>query len=399
MTVRVNEFQQPIGDALPKWQAASLPSDQTLVGRYCRLERIDVERHAADLYDAYQDASDGRDWTYLFAGPFDTFEAYRGYLAAAATLIDPMHYAVIDLTSGKAVGTLALMRIDAPNGVIEVGSITYSPRMKRTRISTEAMALLMKYVFEELGYRRFEWKCDSLNAPSRTAALRYGFKFEGIFRQAVVTRQRNRDTAWFSIIDSEYPTLLAAYERWLAPDNFDAHGMQQRSLVAIRTDVAHAAVDRRRDVGHATLTVRPLVATDEPAWHTLWRDYQAFYNTALSENVFAKTWARLLDKDEPMFVLGAFDEAGQLLGIVHAIYHLSCWTTGPYCYLQDLYTATDARGLGVGRALINAVYAHARDAGASRVYWLTHETNATARTLYDQVATNAGFIQYRKDIS
>ena len=235
MTARLNEFLQPIGAALPDWQGARLPDGRPLVGRYCRLERIDVERHAADLYEAFQDAPDWRDWTYLFAGPFDTLAAYRTYLTAVEKLTDPLHYAVIDLVSGKPAGTLALVRIDAPNGVIEVGSVTYSPRMKRTRLSTEAMSLLLKYVFEDLGYRRFEWKCDSLNAPSRAAALRYGFKFEGIFRQAVVTRQRNRDTAWHAIIDSEYPALQAAYARWLDKRNFDGEGrqiMQLANLIA-----------------------------------------------------------------------------------------------------------------------------------------------------------------------
>lgn len=230
MTVRLNEFQQPIGAALPGWQGAQLPGAHGLVGRYCKLERIDVERHASDLYEAYQDATDGRDWTYLFVGPFDTFEGYRTYLTGVATLPDPMHHAVIDLASGKAVGTLALMRIDAPNGVIEVGNIAYSPRMKRTRLSTEAMAVLLKYVFEDLGYRRFEWKCDSLNAPSRAAALRYGLTFEGIFRQAIVTRGRNRDSAWYSVVDGEYPTLRRAYDRWLAPSNFDGKGNQLETL-------------------------------------------------------------------------------------------------------------------------------------------------------------------------
>lgn len=141
-----------------------------------------------------------------------------------------MHYAVVDQVSGKAVGTLALMRIDVPNGVIEVGYVTYSQRMKRTRLSTEAMSLLLKYVFEDLGYRRFEWKCDSLNAPSRAAALRYGFTFEGIFRQAIVTHQRNRDTAWHSIIDGEYPALRAAYAQWLDEHNFDEEGRQIEKL-------------------------------------------------------------------------------------------------------------------------------------------------------------------------
>lgn len=226
MTVRLNEFQQPIGAPLPEWQEAQLPGDKPLVGRYCRLERIDAERHAADLYEAYQDAPDSRNWTYLPYGPFATFEAYRNFLIETSGLNDPMHHAVIDLASGKAVGTFALMRIDAPNGVIEVGHVVYSSRMQRTRLSTEAMALLLKYVFADLGYRRFEWKCDSLNAPSRAAAQRYGFTFEGIFRQAVITRGRNRDTAWYSIIDSEYPVLRQAYERWLSPSNFDEAGHQ-----------------------------------------------------------------------------------------------------------------------------------------------------------------------------
>ncbi len=242
MTIRINDYGQPIGMALPEWRGAELPGDAPLVGRYCRIERVDVQQHAAALYEAYCEAPDWRDWTYLLAGPFETFDAYRGYLDAAAKLTDPMHHAVIDLSTGKAVGTLALMRIDAPNGVIEVGSVTYSPRMQRTRLSTETMSLLMKYVFEDLGYRRFEWKCDSLNAPSRAAALRYGFRFEGIFRQALVTRQRNRDTAWYSIIDSEYRTLQAAYARWLAARNFDEDGNQIEKLtdLIVKEDASRA---------------------------------------------------------------------------------------------------------------------------------------------------------------
>lgn len=232
MKSRENEFGQPIGASLPNWRGAQLPGPKPLVGRYCRLERVDVAKHAVDLYAAYCDAPNWQDWTYLTVGPYDTFEAYRNYLAAAAQSSDPMQYAVIDLVSGRAVGTLALMRIDASNGVIEVGSVTYSPRMKRTRVATETISLLLEYVFEELGYRRFEWKCDSLNAPSRAAALRYGFTFEGIFRQAVVTRGRNRDTAWYSIIDEEYPKLRAAYESWLDSRNFDKDGVQVETLAA-----------------------------------------------------------------------------------------------------------------------------------------------------------------------
>lgn len=243
MTIRMNQYHQPIGLALPDWRGAALPEGRPLAGQYCRLERVDVERHAAELYEAYADAPDGRDWTYLFAGPFDSFDSYRTYLEGVASLRDPMHYAIIDSGSGRAVGTLALMRIDASNGVMEVGSVTYSPRLKRTRAATEAIALLMQYAFQTLGYRRFEWKCDALNAPSRSAALRYGFTFEGIFRQAIVTRQRNRDTAWYSIIDSEYPSIGAAHERWLNAANFDEEGKQIETL-------AHLIAREKSDCEH-----------------------------------------------------------------------------------------------------------------------------------------------------
>jgi RimJ/RimL family protein N-acetyltransferase len=230
MEPRRNAFEQPIGAPLPDWNGAKPPARTPLAGRYCRIEPVNVEAHAADLFDAYRSAPDARDWTYLAIGPFETVDAYREHLTRIAASADPLHYAVIDAASGKAVGTLALMRIDPANGVIEVGHVTYSPRLKRTRVATEAMFLLMQYVFDELGYRRFEWKCDSLNEPSRAAALRYGFTFEGIFRQAIVYRQRNRDTAWFSVIDSEWPALRPSYTRWLDNTNFDAEGRQVERL-------------------------------------------------------------------------------------------------------------------------------------------------------------------------
>ena len=245
MEPRRNAFEQPIGAPVPGWNGAKAPGREPLEGRYCRIEPVNVERHAADLYDAYSSAPDGRDWTYLTIGPFDSLDAFREHLTRAAASTDPLHYAVIDLATGKAVGTLALMRIDRANGVIEVGHVTYSPRLKRTRIATDAMFLLMKHVFDELGYRRFEWKCDSLNAPSRAAALRYGFTFEGIFRQAIVYRERNRDTAWFSIIDSEWPALRSSYTRWLDAGNFDARGQQVERLDLIARQQAAASEGAR----------------------------------------------------------------------------------------------------------------------------------------------------------
>ncbi|WP_321889773.1 GNAT family N-acetyltransferase [Paraburkholderia bannensis] len=234
MAARTNEHQQPIGAALESWTPRERPARVTIEGERCRIEPVDVERHAADLFEAYSAALDGSDWTYLFVGPFTDFESFRAYLAKAAASEDPLHYAIVDRASGKAVGTFALMRIEPAHGAIEVGSVTFSPLLKRTAISTEAQYLLMRYVFDELGYRRYEWKCDSLNAPSRKTALRLGFEFEGIFRQAVVYKGRSRDTAWFAIVDQDWPQAKRAFETWLAPANFDAEGNQRTSLASLR---------------------------------------------------------------------------------------------------------------------------------------------------------------------
>lgn len=227
---RTNEYGQPIGPELPGWSARSHPPRTPIQGRLCRVEPLDPARHADDLVSAFQQAADGRAWTYLTVGPYNDPAAHRAWLDKAATSQDPLHHAVIDLATGRAVGTLALMRIDPANGVVEVGHVTFSPLLQRTPISTEAQYLLMKRVFDELGYRRYEWKCDSLNAPSRATAQRLGFTFEGIFRQAVVYKGRSRDTAWFSLLDSEWPARRAMFERWLSPDNFDAQGQQRRRL-------------------------------------------------------------------------------------------------------------------------------------------------------------------------
>jgi RimJ/RimL family protein N-acetyltransferase len=206
-----------------------------MAGRLCTVEPLDPERHAAQLFTAYAEDHEGRMWTYLPRGPYASLDAYRSWAEAACRGDDPLVHAIIDKSSGEAVGTAALMRIEPEVGVIEVGSITYSPRLQRRPAGTEAMYLMMRRVFDELGYRRYEWKCNSLNAPSRAAALRLGFHYEGLFRQAQVTRGRNRDTLWFSVIDSEWPALRAAFERWLDPANFDAAGQQRRSLASFRS--------------------------------------------------------------------------------------------------------------------------------------------------------------------
>jgi RimJ/RimL family protein N-acetyltransferase len=231
---RTNEYQQAIGERVDDWTPREKPARIVIDGVHCRLEPVDVERHAADLFEAYNAATDGRDWTYLFVGPFTDFDTFRDHIGKAAASHDPLHYTVIDKSNGKAVGTLALMRIEPVHGVIEVGSVTFSPLLKETRISTEAQFLLMRYVFDDLEYRRYEWKCDSLNAPSRKTAVRLGFEFEGIFRQAIVYKGRNRDTAWYAIIDRDWPRIKKAFETWLADDNFDANGKQRAALARLR---------------------------------------------------------------------------------------------------------------------------------------------------------------------
>ena len=230
MTEYFNELGQPIGFPLPQWKGRPRPPRSAMEGRYCIVEPIDPARHAADLHAANSLDREGRNWTYLPYGPFDRLEDYRSWLDRVSAGDDPVFHATIERQNGRAVGVASYMRIDPPAGVIEVGGINYAPPLQRTPAATEAMYLMMRRVFDELGYRRYEWKCDALNAPSRAAALRLGFHYEGMFRQATVYKLRNRDTCWFSILDSEWPARRAAFERWLDPDNFDATGRQRRSL-------------------------------------------------------------------------------------------------------------------------------------------------------------------------
>ena len=233
MTDHVNHLGQPIGFPLPDWSARPRPPRSTMEGRVCRIEPIDVDRHAADLHAANLEDKEGRNWTYLAYGPIATLDEYRDWMRKTCLGDDPLFHAVIDLKSGRAIGVASYLRIDPAPGVIEVGHINYAPPLQRTMAATEAMFLMMRRVFDELGYRRYEWKCDAVNAPSRAAALRLGFQYEGIFRQATVYKSRNRDTAWYAIIDRDWPALKARYERWLDPANFDAAGRQRRKLSEI----------------------------------------------------------------------------------------------------------------------------------------------------------------------
>jgi len=234
MPPTTNHLGQPVGDPVPDWTPRPRPPRTTMLGRTCRLEPLDAARHAAALHDANLLDADGRGWTYLPYGPFASLADYRDWVTATASVDDPVFYAIVDATSAEPVGVASYLRIEPALGSIEVGHLRFSPRLQRTVAATEAMYLMMARAFDELGYRRYEWKCDALNAPSRAAAERLGFTFEGIFRQAVVVKGRNRDTAWFSILDREWPALRAAFEAWLAPANFDATGRQRTPLAARR---------------------------------------------------------------------------------------------------------------------------------------------------------------------
>ena len=233
MSQRLNALGQSIGPELPGWLPPPRPARGALEGLRCRVEPLEVARHAAGLWAANSLDPEGRMWTYLFSGPFRSFEEYREWLAPKESSEDPLFFAVVDRSRGQPVGMGAYLRIDPPNGAIEVGHLAFSPLMQRTPIATEAMYLMMRNAFE-LGYRRYEWKCDALNARSRRAAERLGFTFEGIFRQAVVYKGRNRDTAWYSIIDREWPAVDAAFRAWLAPGNFAPDGEQLHGLAALR---------------------------------------------------------------------------------------------------------------------------------------------------------------------
>ena len=229
MTQRSNEHGQPIGEPLGDWSPPPRPPRDPMVGHWCRIEPVDPAAHGEDLWNAVSLDTAGRNWTYLGYGPFEHRADYQAWLEGVAAGDDPLFHTIIESASGRAVGVASLMRIDPANGCIEVGHIHYSPALQRAPAATEAMFLLMQRVFA-LGYRRYEWKCDHLNAPSRAAAQRYGFSYEGVFRQAVHYKGRNRDTAWYAIIDKEWPALEQVYRAWLAPENFDAEGQQKTSL-------------------------------------------------------------------------------------------------------------------------------------------------------------------------
>lgn len=229
-----NSLGQPVGFAMKQWQPCSFPPHIVMVGDYCQLEPLNPERHGEDLYQAFGRDQDHRNWTYLPYGPFENFECFSAWLVEINQAMDPQFYTVIDQKTSAAVGIASYVSIVPAMGSIEVGHIHFSPLLQRTPMSTEAMYLMMKHVFDDLGYRRYEWKCDSLNEASKRAAVRLGFSSEGVFRQALIYKGRNRDTAWFSVIDKEWPDLKRAFQQWLRPENFDTQGLQLQDLKTLQ---------------------------------------------------------------------------------------------------------------------------------------------------------------------
>ncbi len=232
MPPTTNHLGQPIGFAVPDWVPAKLPPRTVMTGRWCRVEPLDVARHGAELFAAYAEDREGRIWTYMGYGPFENLAEFQDWMTATCLGDDPLFHAIVEGASGRALGMASYLRAVPETGVIEVGHINHAPALQRSAAATEAMVLMMARVFDELGNRRYEWKCDALNVASRAAAERLGFSFEGVFRQATLYKGRNRDTAWYAITDRDWPALKAAYETWLDPANFDAEGRQKARLSA-----------------------------------------------------------------------------------------------------------------------------------------------------------------------
>ena len=215
------------------WKPARVPARESLEGRYGRVVPVDAGRHAHDLFESsHGPGGDPAIWNYLGYGPFPDEASFAAWLAERAASTDPLFFAIIDRATGRALGMASYLRMVPADGVIEVGHIWYAPALQRTRLATEAIFLMARHAFEVLGNRRFEWKCNARNAPSRRAAIRFGFSFEGLFRQHMIVKGRNRDTAWYAIIDRDWPKIRQAFEAWLDPGNFDAEGRQKHPLAA-----------------------------------------------------------------------------------------------------------------------------------------------------------------------
>lgn len=338
---------------LSTWKGAPTPMGGPLTGQFVQLERLDATRHGADLWNAVK----GRDdlWKHMAYGPWREEQGFLAWLAERQALADPLYYTVIDRKSGTAVGVLTVMEIRPAAGVIEVGHIVFSPVLQRRPGASEAIFLAARHIFDDLGYRRLEWKCDNSNEKSKRAALRFGFVPEGLFRQHMVVKARNRDTAWFSIIDGEWPLAKRAFAHWLDARNFDRHGGQKLSLSAINA--------REVDVGSMTLTRASLLQRAE---------IEAFQEEAYARNrpllgveplPLKWDYATIFSQTE----VWEARQKGRLVGV------LILRPMDDHLVLESVATLPDVQGAGYGNALLNATEFRARDWGFSTIRLLTGE--------------------------
>lgn len=228
-----NQFGQVVGNILKNWVSCQKPAKTQMFGRYCTLESLAPNKHAAKLFDVLALDNQGESWTYLPYGSFETVAEFNDWLISTMSDDNTILYAILDLKTQEPIGICAYLNLKPEHGVIEIGHLHFSVLLKRTPLATEAIYLMLRQAFDDHGYRRCEWKCNNLNEASKKAALRFGFTFEGIFRQHCVFKNRNRDTAWFSIIDSEWPSIKERIEKWLHPDNFDVSSKQILKLMEV----------------------------------------------------------------------------------------------------------------------------------------------------------------------
>ncbi len=339
---------------LARWTARPRPERRALEGRYVRLEPLDPARHGDDLFAASSGETAEDLWRYLSDGPYPDRASFEPWLRKAAATDDPLFYAVVDRATGRAEGRLAFMRVDAANGVIETGNILFGPRLARTRGATEAIYLQARHAFEDLGYRRFEWKCNDLNEPSKRAALRFGFTYEGLFRQHMVVKGKNRDTAWFAMLDHEWPARRRAFERWLAPDNFDTDGRQRLSLAGLNASTIEGDGIRLRAAGAADLDA-----------------VAALQQAAYRRNAAILGVEPLPLREDYSTILGRYEvwlpedaPASGVLVLDPQPDHLLIWSVA---------TAPEAQGHGLGKKLLQAAETRARDLGLGRLRLYTGE--------------------------
>lgn len=334
---------------------ARRPERIDLEGRHVRIVPFHAPSHASDLYHLSHGEEAERLWAYLSPAPFESEKAFTAYYALASEKDDPLLYAIIDKASARAVGHATYLRIEPAHRVIEVGNILYTPALARTPGGTEAMYLMAKYAFEDLGYRRYEWKCNALNAPSRRAAERYGFCFEGIFRRHMIVKGRNRDTAWFAMLGEEWPQRAFAFETWLAPANFDAEGRQRLALGALNAPTLDGG-------GHA---LRRADLDDLPAIEAVQRAAYAKNRVLLGVEPVPLLWDyRKVFREREVWVL---DGATGLSGV------LILQPREEDFLIDSLAAPPMAQGQGFGNALLAAGEARARALGYGTVRLYTGE--------------------------